>query len=158
MLQVGLRVFVEDNARVHDIVWVEELLHFAHEFVGIIAPFATYKRCHVAPRTVLGLERTVVFVHHQIHDSTHHSVVLLNSLGCVETLVENKMVVAFECVTVDNRLGVVVLAEELLQVERSLSQVLDREGNILDEASSSHFARSAHSREDTAAHSPILGG
>ena len=56
MLQVGLWVFVEDDAWVHNIVWVEELFHFAHELVGIVAPFAAHEWRHVASRTVLGFE------------------------------------------------------------------------------------------------------
>ena len=158
VLQVGLWVFVEDDAWVHNLVWVEELFHFAHELVGIIAPFASHEWSHIASRTVLGFERTVVFVHYQVHHSAHHAVILLDGFGCVKTLVENKVVVALECVAVDDRLGVVMLAEELLQVECGLCQVLDRESNILNEAGRSHFACSSHSREDTRAHSPILAG
>ena len=100
----------------------------------------------------------MVFIHDQIYDSAHHAVVLINGFGCVKTLVEYKVVVALEGVAIDDRLGVVVLAEELLQVECGLCQVLDRESNILNEAGRSHFARSSHGREDTRAHSPILAG
>ena len=94
MLDIGMFIFVEDDARVHDVGWIEELLDFAHEFVGIVAPFATNEWRHITTRTVLGLETTMVFIDHQVHDCTHHAIVLLDGLWRVETLVEDEVVVA----------------------------------------------------------------
>lgn len=76
-------------------------------------------------------------------------VVLLDSRRAVEVLVEDKVVVAFEGMSVDNGIGVVVFAEELLQVECSLGKEIHREGDILDEAGGTNLACTAHSREDT---------
>ena len=50
VLQVRLRIVVEDDAGVEQAGGVENALDFAHEFVGLRAPFQLDERRHVAAR------------------------------------------------------------------------------------------------------------
>ncbi len=66
VFKVGVRVVVEDDAGVEQVVRVEQLLDRAHQVGGFLAPFHLDKGRHVAAGAVLGLQRTIVFVDHQI--------------------------------------------------------------------------------------------
>ena len=149
-------VFVEDDTWVHDVLWVKESLHFAHQLVGVVAPLASHEWCHVATCTVFGFQTAVVLIHYQIHYSAHHAVVLFNGSWSIEMLIKDKMVVAFKGMTVDDCFGIVMFAEELLQVECSLRQMFDGESDVFDEAGGAYFACAAYGREDTATHCPVL--
>ena len=86
----------------------------------------------------------------------HHRVVLCHGFVRVETLIEDKMVIALERVAVDDRVGVMVLLEQFAQVRRSLSQMLDGESDVLYQAGGADGTRAAHCGEDTRTHRPIF--
>ena len=91
---IALRVFVEDHARIEDVVRVEEFLHVLHQLVRLVAPLHAHERRHVASRAVFGLERALVFFGDELHHGAHHAVVLRHGLGRVEALVEDEVPVA----------------------------------------------------------------
>ena len=156
MLNIGMLIFVEDHTRVHDVLWVKELLHFFHQLIRCITPLATNEWRHVATCTVLRFQTTVVFVHHQVHYCTHHTIVLCNGLWRVKALIQDKVIIALQGVTVNHGLWVIMFNEELLQIQCGLRQVLNRESNVLNQACGANLACTAHGWEDTATHCPIL--
>ena len=82
-LRWASRVVVQDHARVQDAVGIEERLHPLHERVGLVAPFLAHEGRHVAARAVLGLERAVVAVHHEVGERVHEARVAVHRLrGC----------------------------------------------------------------------------
>ena len=156
MLQVRRRIFVEDNAWVHNILWVKEFLYLTHQLVGIISPLATNEWCHIATCSVLCLQTTIVLIYHQIHHGTHHMVVLLNGLRTIKTLVQNKVVVTFQRVTINHGFWIIVLLEQLLQCQGCLCQMLYREGYILNQTRCSYLTSTAYCWENTRAHCPVF--
>ena len=156
MFQIRVLVFVENHPRIHDVVGVEQRLHLAHQRVRLVAPFAPHKRCHIAPRTVLRLQTPVVFVHHQVHHGVHHLVVLRNGFGRVKPLIQNEMVVPLQCMPVNHGIGIMVFAEQPLQVQCRLGEVLDGERDVLNQTRGANLARAAHSGEDARPHRPVF--
>ena len=74
----GLQVFdmcswvgVDKNIRIEDVVRIQQLLDAHHDVVGNRPPFALHKGGHVSPRSVLGLERSLVTIHDDFDDSFH---------------------------------------------------------------------------------------
>ena len=80
-LEVHLGVVVEQHARVEDAVGVEQALHALHHGVGLVAPLVAHEGRDVAPGAVLGLERAVVFPHHQVHQLAHERAVARHRVG-----------------------------------------------------------------------------
>ena len=68
---VTLRVVVEDNTWVEDIVGVEEMFYLFHKAESIFAPFAFDVRSHVATCAMLGLERAIVVVDNHSGNIVH---------------------------------------------------------------------------------------
>ena len=156
MFDIGVLIFVEYHAWVHDILWVKQFFHLAHQLVSILAPLATNEWRHVATCTVFGLQTAVVFVHHQVHHCTHHAVVLRNGLCRVKALVQDKVVVALQRVTINHGIWVVMLDKQLLQIQCCLCQVLDREGYIFNQTGRAYLASTSYCWEYTAAHRPVF--
>ena len=111
---MALRVVVENNARVEYIVRVEKMFHLFHKVESIGAPFAFDIRSHIAPSAVLGFERAIVVVDNHSGNNVHQSFVAIDFGLRVKALVDDEMVVAFEGVTIDDGIVVVVMLEKLL--------------------------------------------
>ena len=56
VLQVGLRIVVQNDAGIEQGVRIEQLLDAAHQVSGLFAPLLFHKGRHVAPRAMLGFE------------------------------------------------------------------------------------------------------
>ena len=154
---IRLLILAEDDSRVEDVFGVKQALYLLHQFVRLITPLSPNERCHVTACAMLGFQAAVVLIHHKIDHSVHHTVVLRYGLRRIETLVKDEVVVALERMPVDDRVGVVMFAEKLLQVNGGLRQMFDGESNVLDEAGCAYGTRATHSREDSRTHRPILG-
>ena len=111
---VALRVVVENNARIEYIARVEKMFHLFHKVESIGAPFAFDIRSHVATCAMLGLERAIVVVDNEASNIVHKSLVASYFGLRVKALVDDEMVVAFEGVTIDDGIVVVVMLEKLL--------------------------------------------
>ena len=91
----------------------------------------------------------------------HEAAIALDLGGDVEVLREHEVQVAVERVAEDDRVGVAVLGQQALQVERGLGEPLHREGDVLDDDRGADAAHRAHRREQALAHVPearALGG
>ncbi len=67
------------------------------------------------------------------------------------------MVITLKCMTVDATVLIAVVSDNLLQLDRSLGQYVDGEGNIFDEAARAHRAHAADGGEDALTDGPITG-
>ena len=92
-------------------------------------------------------QRTVVFIDYQSFYVIHQVLVALYFGVGTEGLVQDKMVVAFQGMTVDAGIIVAVAGDELLQVGSGFGQVFDVEGYVLDEAGSAGVACTAYGWE-----------
>jgi hypothetical protein len=111
---VALRVVVENNARIEYIARVEKMFHLFHKAESIGAPFAFDIRSHIAPSAVLGFERAIVVVDNEASNIVHKSLVAIDFGLRIKALIDDEMVVAFEGVTIDDGIVVVVMLEKLL--------------------------------------------
>ena len=111
---VALRVVVENNAWIEYIARVEKMFHLFHKAKSIGTPFAFDIRSHVAPSAMFGFERAIVVVDNEASNIVHKSLVAIDFGLGVEALVDDEMVVAFEGVTIDDGIVVVVMFKELL--------------------------------------------
>ena len=111
MFYIRVFIFVEDDAWVHNILRVKQFLYITHQLICLVAPFAAHEWRHVAACSVFGLQTAVVLIHHQFYYCAHHAIVLCNGLWRVEALIEDKVIIAFQCVSVDHGIWVVMLYE-----------------------------------------------
>src|SRR5271166_6236408 len=111
-----------------------------HDFVSVTSPLGFDERSHVASGAVLGLERAVVAVDDQLDDLVDETRVLVDSSLVVEALGDDEVQVAVLSMAKDDRVVVVVLAEKLGQVERTVGQAFDGKSDILDDDSGSGLA------------------
>ena len=141
---VTLRVVVENNARVEDIVGVEEMFYLFHELEGISTPLAFDVWSHVATCAMFGFERAIVVTDYHIGNIFHKSLVAIDFGLRVEALVDDEVVVAFEGMTIYYSIVIVVMLKELLKFFCGLDEMVDWEGNVFDEASSAYGTHTAH--------------
>mmetsp|Transcript_29609 Transcript_29609/g.62947 ORF Transcript_29609/g.62947 Transcript_29609/m.62947 type:complete len:1140 (-) Transcript_29609:283-3702(-) len=132
-LHVNLWVLVKDDARVEDVVRVEDRLEAPHDVVRPRAPLHLDKRRHVPARAMLGLERSLVLVRHDVGHLVHHRIKSLDLRSRSETLREHQMQVALQRMTKGRRVVVAIPAEHVDEVLGHLAQVVDRAGDIFDQ-------------------------
>ena len=149
VLDVALRVIIEDNARIEQPFRVEQLLDCLHGFKSCLSPFIFHEGGHVTSGAMFCFQRTVVFIDYQSLYVIHQVLVALYIGVGTEGLVQDKMVVAFQGMTVDAGIIVAVAGDELLQVGSGFGQVFDVEGYVLDEAGSAGLACTAYGWEYT---------
>ena len=154
---MALRVIVENNAWIEYIVRVEKTFYLFHKEESICAPFAFDIRSHVATSAMLGFERAVVVIDHHSGNIVHKSLVAIDFFLRIKALVDDEVVVAFEGMTIDDSIVVVVAFEELLEFLSSLDKMVNRECNVLDETCGAHRTHTADRREYARTDSPILG-
>lgn len=92
----------------------------------------------------------------QLAHALHHVAVAFYLLLCGKTLIEDEVVITLESMTINAGILVAMACDELLQIDRSMGQVLDMERHILDETRRTDWPLTAHSREDTGADRPVL--
>ena len=157
MLEVDLRVFAEHHVRIENAVGIEQALELPHQLVGVAAPFQFDEGCHVAPGTVLGLERTAELDSHQLRHVVHERLVACDFFRAVEALGEDEVQIAFQCVSEKDRFVVVMFVEQLDQPVHAEGQLFHREGHVLDDHRGSGFAHRADGGEGVLADRPEPG-
>ena len=133
-LDETVRIIVEDDTLVQQSFGVEDGLQFLHYLISLLPPFVFHERCHIAARTMLCLQRTVVFLDNELGHITHHLCIAVHLSFLSETLIQNKVIVTLEGMTIDTGIVIAVISNEFLKLYRCLRQALDGEGNILNEA------------------------
>ena len=154
ILEVAVRVVVEDHARIQDTLGVEDGLHPLHRGKRLGPPFVFHERRHVASGAVFGLQRSVVFPHHHFHHVLDHRLIAFDLGGAVERLVDDEMIVPLQRVSIDAGAGVAVPVQQGGKVRRRRRQVFALESDVLDEAGRPFFAQPAHGGEDARADGP----
>ena len=101
------------------------MLEATHEVVGFGSPLFTHKRRHIASGAMFGLERAAVFVYHQMFYGLHQTLIAVYFGLCIKTLGYHEVVVAFESVSVDARVIISGINEQLLQFDRCFGQVIN---------------------------------
>ena len=104
-------IVVEYHTRVEDALLVEESLYSAHNVEGLVAPFALDVGCHIAARTVLGLERAIVFVYNQVCHLLHQLFIASHLRLGRERLVDDEVVVALQSVAIDAGIVISIFVE-----------------------------------------------
>ena len=144
VLDVTLRIVIEDDTRIQQAFRVKQILDRLHGFVGIIAPFVTNVRSHVSTGTMFCLQRTIVLVDYQ---SLHifHQVFVTFYFGIgTERLIDDEMVIAFQRMAIDTSIIVTVTGNELLEFFCCFRKVFDMECYVFNQASSSRLSGSTH--------------
>ena len=108
-LDEALWVIVEDDALVQQAIRVEYGLQFLHRLVSLLAPLIFHKGSHVAARSMLSFQRAVVLFNHQFGHVAHHLCITVDLSLLGKALVQDKMVVALESVTIDAGIAIAVV-------------------------------------------------
>ena len=155
-LDEALWIIIEDHTLVQQALRIEDSFQLLHHLVGLLLPLVLYKRCHVTTRAMLSLQRTVVLLNHQTSYVAHHLFIALHLTVALETLVQDKVIVSLESMTVDTSITITMISNHLLQLHRCLGQVVNMEGHILNQTRGAYRTRSTHRGEDTRADGPVL--
>ncbi len=157
VLEVDLWVFAEHHVRIENTVGIEQALELPHQLVGVAAPFQFDEGCHIAPGTVLGLERTTELDCHQLRHVVHERLVAGDFLGIVEALGEDEVQIAFQCMSEKDRFVVVMFVEQFDQAVHADGQLFHREGHVLDDHRGPGFTHRANGGEGVLADRPEPG-
>ena len=104
---------------------------------------------------MLGLERAVVLVDDEPADFFREARVASDLGGVAEVLGKDEVQVAFERMAKDDRLGVAVLPQQSLQVQRCGGQRFNRKGNVLGDDGGAGAANGADRGECSFANLPV---
>ena len=151
---MGARVRVQLHAGVEDPVGVEHPLDALHHPVRAVAPLGPHERGHVAARAVLGLDRPVVLVHHEVHEPLDESAVALDRLGAAHVLGHHEVQVPVLRVAEDHGVRHAVALEERLAVEDGLGEPGDGHRHVLGEEGRPGRAHGAGAGGEALAHVP----
>ena len=133
---------------------IKKILDSLHDGVDLGAPLFFDKRGHVAPRTVLGFEGTIITVHYQVDHFEHERFVFFDFRRVAEIRGQHKMYIAVEDMPPDDTVAIVVFLEQFLQFEQAVTQVLDRHGDVFDNDGRAHVALRTGAGENALAHLP----
>ena len=147
-LDVAFGVVVKYHSRIQYAVGVEQVFHFLHQAVSLLAPLVLHKWCHITTRAVLGLERPVVFIHHEAFYLKHQILIFLHLGLGIERLGYDEVIIAFEGMAIDARIVIAVLQKHLFEVLGGLGEVFDVECYILYYHRGAEFSGSTHRGED----------
>ena len=150
-----LRILVENDPGIQDSLRIEKILDPAHHRIGGAPPLAFHERSHVAAGPVFGFQRTVVFPHHQVSHVMQDRIVAAHVIVRCKPLVDNKMEVTREGMSVYTAVFVPVSVQQGRQVCDRFGKVFQMEGDILDQAGRPLLAQTAHLREDAGAKGPV---
>ena len=156
VLHKALGIFIEDDTRIENILRVEELLDFLHDAIGLVAPLLAHKGRHVAASAMLGLERAVVLVDHELHRFTHKFLVALHIFVGLKRLAYHKVEISLQGMAVDAAIGIAMLVEHACKIDRCIGKVLNVEGNVLDNHCSAYGASACNDGENARPYLPVL--
>src|SRR6266567_8498133 len=151
-----LGVVVQDDPRIEEALRVEQTLDAPHQFGRLTAPLHFDEGGHVAPRTVLGLERSVIASDYDLCDLVHQLGIPADRVGVGEPLSKYEMKISIERVAEDDGFGVAVLAESGLQIGGGGGEVLDRHRDVLDDHRGADRTYSADGWKQPLANFPVF--
>ncbi len=152
---------VDNYSRIEKIVGIGQALQLAHDLVGVAAPFGFNKWSHVASRTVFGLQRSIVTVHHDFDHVVDEARVLIDRGLIVETLGDHKVQVAVFSVAEDDGIGIAVLTKQAVEIVCRMGQAFDRKRDVFDNHGRTALAHRADGRKHSCADLPeqcLFGG
>ena len=156
MFDEAVRLVGEDYTGIQQIFGIEDFLQFLHRIIGFLAPFVFDERCHIAASAMFCLQRAIIFLNDEFGHLVHHLCISLHLLLLIEALVEDEVIISFESMSIDTAIAITEVCDNLLKFHSGFGQIIDWEGNVLDEARCSNGTHSTNSREDTRTDGPIL--
>ena len=156
MFDEAVRIVGEDYTGIQQIFGIEDFLQFLHRIIGFLAPFVFDKRCHIAASAMFCLQRAIIFLNDEFGHLVHHLCISLHLLLLIEALVEDEVIISFEGMSIDTTIAISEVSDNLLKFHSGFGQIIDWEGDVLDEARCSNGTHGTNSREDTRTDGPIL--
>ena len=138
ILDEALRIIVEDDARIEQIVRVKNGLELTHGSISLLAPLLLDKRRHIAARAVLSLQRAVILLDHEPGHVAHHRGIALHLAVGAEKLIDDEVVIALEGMAVDACILIAMVGDKALQLDGGLGQILHGKRHVLDKARGTH--------------------
>ena len=148
VLDETVRIIIKDTSLVKEVVRVKDGLQLLHDIIGLFAPLIFHKWSHVPACSMLGLERAIVLFNHKPCHIAHHFLILLNIGFALEALVQDEMIVPFECMSVNAGIIIAMIGNKFLELDRCFGQIFNMEGNIFDKATCAYRAHATHTWED----------
>ena len=109
--EVATLIIVENHTWVEYSIGIEQSLYLAHNLEGIIAPLTANVRCHITACAVLGLERAIVAVENKLGNLLHKLLIACYIGIGRERLVDDKVIVTLQRVTIDAGIVITVFVE-----------------------------------------------
>ncbi len=157
VVQMRVRVGVDDDAGIEQASGIGQRLELTHDLVGIGAPLGFDEGSHVAPGSMLGLERSIEAVDDQFHDIVDEARVLVDGALIIERLGNDEVEIAVLGVAEDDGIVIIVAAEEPVQFLRGGREVLDGEGDVFDDDRGAAVADRADGGKHSGANLPERG-
>ncbi len=156
--QETLRIIIEDHSRIQKLLRVKEFLHTLHYPERLLAPLVRNERSHIPACSMLGFKGSVIFPDHHFRHVADHRLVTVHFLPGIKGLVDDEMEIPFKGMAVDAGIIVAVPVQKRRQIDRRVRQILDVEGDVLDQASRTLTAHSTDRREYARTDGPVLPG
>ncbi len=151
---MGVGVVVDDDAGIEQAIGVEQRLDAAHQRHPLRPPFQFHIGGHVAPGTVLGLERPAKAHGDELRHRIHKGTVAGHLRRIIEPLGKDEVQVPLQRVAKDDGFTVFEAIEQLLQPRHPFGQTLDGKGDILNDDGGAGGAHRPHRREEPLANGP----
>ena len=116
VFQMTFRIIIENDARVHQVFRIKEFFHRFHHFERLFSPLIFYKWSHIPSGSVLRFQRTIVFIYHKSNHVVHQTFVTLNFLFGIKRLVDYKMEISFQRMSVNTGIVIAVFFHQILQI------------------------------------------
>ena len=155
ILETALRIVIEDDTRIQNIFRIENVLYAFHGLEGPASPLVLDIRSHITARSVLCLQRAIVFPDNEFADIVDHILVSANLLFRVKRLVYDKVEITLKGMTVNAGIIVSVSVKKFREIGNRFCKIFNMEGYILYQTSGSRTPHSTDCREDSRADRPI---
>src|ERR1700733_4123601 len=145
ILQVNQRIMAEQDIWSQDSVWIQEVFCAPHQVSELVAPFAADEGSHIDSCPMFSLQRTVIFIHYQLNQVTHETVVLLAARVFAQLGDHHEMQVSVSSMPRGRRF-ISVFGKESEQVTSSVRKLRGRKANVFDDevcALRTHFTDNA---------------
>ena len=156
MFQMQLRVLRDDHIGIQDARGIKGLFDLLHISVNLFTPFIGDKGCHIESRAMLGLQRSVIFVHNQPGELKDHIFVLFQLITVMEVLGKYKVEVPIQYMAVDHCIFITKPVQHGSNINHGSSQVFCTYSHIFNNHTGSRLSHSTHRREHSLAYIPVV--
>src|SRR5690606_37837277 len=125
-----------------------------NDFIGFSTPLRFNKRRHVTSGSVFRLERAIVFLYYQLHDSTNKHAIPFYVCIRSKRLRYDEVDAYIFCMAEDNWIVMIVLCKKLMKVKYCITQSSYRESKFPEDNRSTACTYRTDSRKQTFAHFP----